>query len=130
MDSIELDEIKDKWLRQCGPCDAGLPAECTHPDEDYRPVILDLVREIERLYGKPPALDLPRWSREQCWTTQRQLVVALDRDAARDKRCTAKDGSGQQCTADEVPVHQHRYRRDELPRTGPAPIGHDRDTWT
>lgn len=29
-------------------CDAGLPTSCTHPSEDYRPVMLALVREIER----------------------------------------------------------------------------------
>lgn len=36
-------------LVQCGSCDAGLPMSCTHPSEDYRPVLLDLVREVERL---------------------------------------------------------------------------------
>lgn len=43
---MNLDEIERKWLRQCPSCDAGLPAECAHPGEDYRPVILDLVKHI------------------------------------------------------------------------------------
>lgn len=49
---LDLEEIKTKWLNQCGACDAGLPEYgCTHPDEDYRPVMLRLVEEIERLRG-------------------------------------------------------------------------------
>lgn len=47
---LDLEEIKTKWLNQCGPCDFGMPEYgCTHPDEDYRPVIMSLVLEIERL---------------------------------------------------------------------------------
>ena len=45
---LNLDEIRDKWLALCGGCDAGIGA-CTHPDADYRPVMLRLVEEIERL---------------------------------------------------------------------------------
>lgn len=37
------------FLNQCGSCDAGLPMDCTCPQGDYRPVMLDLVREVERL---------------------------------------------------------------------------------
>jgi hypothetical protein len=37
------------FLNQCGSCDAGLPMNCTCPEGDYRPVMLDLVREVERL---------------------------------------------------------------------------------
>lgn len=47
---LDTEDIKSKWLNQCGPCDYGMPEYgCTHPGEDYRPVILDLVREVERL---------------------------------------------------------------------------------
>ena len=46
--TVDLDAIKAKWLGQCGACDAGI-GMCTHPEEDYRPVMLDLVREVERL---------------------------------------------------------------------------------
>jgi hypothetical protein len=45
---IDLEEIKAKWLNVCGACDAGI-GECTHPSGDYRPVMLELVEEIERL---------------------------------------------------------------------------------
>lgn len=46
--TIDLEAIKAKWLNICGACDAGV-GECNHPAEDYRPVMLELVREIERL---------------------------------------------------------------------------------
>jgi hypothetical protein len=50
---LDLDAISEKWLNQCGPCDYGMPEYgCTHPSDDYRPVILDLVREVERLRAK------------------------------------------------------------------------------
>lgn len=45
---LDLVEIINKWLRSCGACDAGLPITCSHPQEDYRPVILELVRELEK----------------------------------------------------------------------------------
>jgi len=46
----DLEAIKSKWLNQCGPCDFGMPEYvCSHPAEDYRPVMMDLVLEIERL---------------------------------------------------------------------------------
>lgn len=45
----DLEAIKDTWLRVCGPCDAAVATTCTHPDEDYRPVIAALVAEVERL---------------------------------------------------------------------------------
>lgn len=37
------------FLNVCGSCDAGLPMSCTCPTGDYRPVMLDLVREVEAL---------------------------------------------------------------------------------
>jgi hypothetical protein len=40
------------FLELCGSCDAGLPMNCTCPSEDYRPVMLELVREIERLRAR------------------------------------------------------------------------------
>lgn len=39
----------EPFLNQCASCDYGLPTSCTCPDGDYRPVMLDLVREAERL---------------------------------------------------------------------------------
>ena len=43
---IDLKAIKEKWINQCGACDVGI-GECNHPAEDYRPVMLALVRELE-----------------------------------------------------------------------------------
>ena len=46
---LDLQAISDKWLDECGPCDLGLPYGCTHPQEDYRPVIATLLNEVGRL---------------------------------------------------------------------------------
>lgn len=46
---IDLEAIKAKWLNICGACDVGV-GECSHPVEDYRPVMLELVRELEKLH--------------------------------------------------------------------------------
>jgi hypothetical protein len=45
---IDTEAVAEKWLQQCGPCDIGMPSGCTHPDEDYRPVMAALVEELER----------------------------------------------------------------------------------
>jgi hypothetical protein len=39
----------DPYLTQCGSCDYGVHVPCTCPQPDRRPVMLDLVREVERL---------------------------------------------------------------------------------
>ena len=46
--SIDLEEVEREWLSVCGACDAGI-GDCSHPARDYRPTMLSLVREIERL---------------------------------------------------------------------------------
>lgn len=47
---LDLDAVRETWLRPCGSCDAGLPMGCTHPTgEDYRPVMARLVGEVEAL---------------------------------------------------------------------------------
>jgi len=55
VDPLERDLLTraSRFMAQCGPCDFGL-AEfgCSHPDEDYRPVVADLVTEVERLRKK------------------------------------------------------------------------------
>jgi hypothetical protein len=38
----------EPFLNVCGSCDIGM-GSCTCPAGDYRPVMLDLVREVERL---------------------------------------------------------------------------------
>lgn len=46
---LDLDGVIVKWLMPCGPCDASVPVECTHPGEDYRPVMAKLVDEVAAL---------------------------------------------------------------------------------
>lgn len=53
----DLDAIASKWLRPCPSCDGGLPAECTHPDEDYRVVMSALVEEVSTLRTRVTDLD-------------------------------------------------------------------------
>ena len=45
--ALDLEAIKAKWLQVCPTCDGGIPGECSHPDEDYRTVIANLVAELE-----------------------------------------------------------------------------------
>lgn len=53
----DLDAIASKWLRPCGSCDGGLPTVCTHPTEDYRPVMSRLVEEVSTLRKHTADLD-------------------------------------------------------------------------
>lgn len=39
----------EPFLNVCGACDLGMPTLCNCPTGDSRPVMLDLVREVERL---------------------------------------------------------------------------------
>jgi hypothetical protein len=48
----DLDALAEKWLKVCPPCDAGLPDKCTHPDQDYRPVLKLLLEEVRGLRVK------------------------------------------------------------------------------
>lgn len=57
---LDLEAIKAKWLKICGACDAGV-GECSHPVEDYRPVVLELVREVERLRAEVAAGSPDDW---------------------------------------------------------------------
>jgi hypothetical protein len=42
-------KLAEPFMHQCASCDAGLPMSCTCPTEDYRPAMLGLIREVERL---------------------------------------------------------------------------------
>lgn len=53
---LDLEAIKAKWLNLCGACDAGM-GMCTHPSDDYRPVMQRLVDELERHYTLYDKLD-------------------------------------------------------------------------
>ncbi len=39
----------EPWLQLCGSCDCGLPVDCTCPTGDYRPAMLLLYREVQKL---------------------------------------------------------------------------------
>lgn len=47
--ALDLKAIEDEFLNQCGSCDVGLLTSCTCSQRDYRPTMLALVREVERL---------------------------------------------------------------------------------
>lgn len=94
---LDLDAIQAKWLRVCGPCDAGYPTTCSHPDEDYRPVIAELVAEVERLKALVGDENQPGWdncSRAEAIRQATESHAGLLRwsemhDARRDQRDTA-----------------------------------------
>ena len=50
MERLDLDNIRQTWLNPCGSCDAGLPMDCTCPDDDHRNVIFALVSHLEMIY--------------------------------------------------------------------------------
>jgi hypothetical protein len=80
---LDLDAISAKWLTQCGPCDAGLPTACTCPGEDPRPVILELVRELEVLSAAMSSVWLHgnwRWLTRSMTTPEKTAAAdAVDR---------------------------------------------------
>lgn len=47
MINVALEDEVKPWLEQCGSCDAGLPMSCTHPDGDYRSILLKVWRAYE-----------------------------------------------------------------------------------
>lgn len=47
--TLDLDAISAEFLNQCGICDLGVGSPCTCSSRDYRPTMLALVREVERL---------------------------------------------------------------------------------
>lgn len=56
---MNLQDVRDEWLNQCGSCDAGLPMNCTCPAGDPRTVIAQLIREVERVQRKEHLVDVP-----------------------------------------------------------------------
>lgn len=46
---VDLEAVGEEFLRQCGPCDFGIPGSCACPERDYRSTMLDLVEEIRLL---------------------------------------------------------------------------------
>lgn len=49
MTSLDLDAISAEFLNQCGPCDFAVAGLCSCSDHDFRPAMLALGREVERL---------------------------------------------------------------------------------
>jgi hypothetical protein len=54
---LDLEAIDPGWLNPCGPCDLGVPMNCTCPTGDPRIVISQLVTEVERLRAELAARD-------------------------------------------------------------------------
>jgi hypothetical protein len=92
MTALNLEAISAEFLNQCGPCDFGIDSTgCNCSKRDFRPAMLDLVREVERLrrvehaYSEAvAALELTEASGQigdrqvACWLEllQRDLVAA------------------------------------------------------
>lgn len=47
--------IREQWLRQCGPCDAGIPLKCVCPDRDPRSDLAALLAELDRVRAERDA---------------------------------------------------------------------------
>lgn len=94
---IDLEAIKREWLNQCGPCDYGMPEYgCSHPAEDYRPVLMELVREVELLSAAMSSVWLHgkwRWLTRNMTTPEKTAAAdAVDRAHAAikdDDECAA-----------------------------------------
>jgi hypothetical protein len=84
--SLDLDAIADKWLQQCGPCDAGLPMGCSHPDEDYRPVLMDLVNTLAAVEAQLVAERIAIDAREGDWHLGVRAGLARALDIIREVR--------------------------------------------
>lgn len=78
MSADDIIKRAERFLNQCGSCDAGLPMGCTCPRDDYRPVMLELVREVERLRASyaeiPPLGEVARRAYAQGASDQRALT--------------------------------------------------------
>lgn len=61
MTALNLEAISAEFLNECGPCDFAIGSACTCSDRDFRPTMLALVREVERLrasmFGTADALN-------------------------------------------------------------------------
>lgn len=101
---LDTEAIAEKWLQQCGPCDGGLPMGCTHPAEDYRPVMAALLEELERTR---------RGAKTLGHIVEQQGRMVLDVTGRHD--LIAEDGDG-----DWGAVWDHLY---ELPSEGDPGTG-------
>lgn len=110
-DALDLEAINEKWLRQCPSCDAGLLNGCTCPQDDYRPVILSLVREVERLRAEsePAACVMthtPPMDFAQCETHDTTFSLG--------EECRFKDRDVVEVLAEETDEQRQRAVRAEM----------------
>lgn len=86
---IDVEAIAEKWLQQCGSCDAGLPMGCACPTEDYRPAMSALLDEVEALREQVARVrkecadliamdDTSKWGEHGKSFAARRVLAALD----------------------------------------------------
>lgn len=81
MTALDLTAIREELLNRCGSCDA---TACVCPKQDYRPTMLALVREVERLRAglKELVVDFDeiattaRANQDESWRTAKTTVIA------------------------------------------------------
>lgn len=93
---LKLSRIRNKWLRVCGPCDAGLPGTCTHPNEDYRTVIADLITDLEKFRGNAQLLSASTMGEA---FDRLEELLAVEKRVARLEKALACPECGAQGTA-------------------------------
>lgn len=54
MTELDIEAIAAEHLKQCGPCDYGLPMACQCPTGDPRSAISRLIDEVKRLRAETP----------------------------------------------------------------------------
>ncbi len=55
--TVDLEAISAEFLKQCGYCDAGVSFTCTCSGRDFRPTMLELVREVKDLRAEVAELN-------------------------------------------------------------------------
>lgn len=82
----QLDAIEAAWLKPCPNCDAGLPGDCTHPDEDPRTVIAALAASLREAWSRnrilTEAVDTAVDDSSVAWVVAREFEA--DRERARE----------------------------------------------
>lgn len=80
---LDLDAIAAEFLNQCPPCDFGLLKPCSCAGRDYRPTMLALVREVERLRAEMADIARQLKTRSECGDTQVHDALARFADKLR-----------------------------------------------
>nr|WP_221374363.1 hypothetical protein [Actinoplanes polyasparticus] len=82
----------DPFLNVCGSCDIGM-GSCTCPTGDYRPVMLELYREVERLRAVA-------WQLHNAMTDQHEQEGHLMNDDCESCRKAFDEMDSQYCCDD------------------------------